>query len=292
MSIIPLSMDQQAQISSLCNGLQIPLSEYNFANLYLFRDIHQYRLLSLPTSQTAAPLGDLAVVGVSYDHRTFLMPLFHPQDWNFCINEARKLKVDTLYPIPEIWFDEVRLQGGSLSCRDMDSDYLYLTSSIQEYRGRHFDGHRNAIRQLRDDHDITVARLSVETQSAALRVIDEWAEDHKTKAQQYEAGVCREAVLMAEVLQLEGWFFEVDGYPRGLLIGSPLTHNTYCFHFEKSHRSFRGLPAFMFQTVAKRLDPKYLYLNWEQDLGDTGLRQAKESYRPARKEIKGRVTCR
>jgi hypothetical protein len=284
MSPNPLSIDHQARFSSLCSNLQIPLSEYNFANLYLFRAVHQYHVLALNSTTPA-------IVGASYDHQTFLMPIFHPQEWAAWVREAQKLKVDFIYPIPEIWFDEIRLQGYPVSFQDGDSDYLYESSSIKEYRGRHFDGQRNAIRQLLSDHEITVERLNSSTVSAASCVINDWAEEDPTPQRLYEAQVCLEAAHLVDVLQLEGWIFRVDGQPKGLLIGSPLTHDTYCFHFEKAHRSFRGLPAYMFQTVARELDPKYHYLNWEQDLGDAGLRQAKESYRPLRKELKGRLAC-
>ena len=282
MSPIPLSLEHNARISNLCSALQIPLSEYNFANLYLFRTIHQYQLLSLSRE-------NLAIVGVSYNHKTFLMPLFRPHDWSACVREAQQLKVDFIFPIPEMWFDEVRLQGHFLSFQDMDSDYVYEAESIKQYKGRHFDGQRNAIRRLRADHDLTVVKLHAATRTTALRVIDEWEKEHTTEPQHYEARACREAIQMAEALQLEGWIFMVDGYPRSLLIGAPLTHDTYCFHFEKSCLSFRGLPAYMFQTIAQELDSKYLYLNWEQDLGDRGLMQAKASYRPLRKALKGRL---
>lgn len=278
----PLSLDHKAQISSLCTSLQIPLSEYNFANLYLFRTIHQYQVITLNAAT-------IALVGVSYDHKTFLMPLFHPREWTSCVHDAKKLHVDFLYPIPEIWFDEIRLQGYQVLFQNMDSDYIYESSSIQELRGRHFDGQRNAIRQLCANHDIAVKRLTSDTIPAASRVINEWSEEHTSERQKYEAQVCHEAIQLAEALQLEGWIFEVDGNPRGLLIGSPLTHDTYCFHFEKTNLSFRGLAAYMFQTVARELDSRYLYLNWEQDLGDAGLAQAKESYRPIRKAPKGRA---
>ena len=282
MPLIPLSLAHKAQISSLCRTLQIPLSEYNFANLYLFRTIHQYQVIALHSAT-------LAIVGVSYDHQRFLMPLFHPHEWASCVNEAKKLQVDFLYPIPEVWFDEIQLQGYPILFQNMDSDYLYEASSIKEFRGRHFDGQRNAIRHLCAHHDIAVRRLTSDTKPAASRVINEWAKEHTTELQQYEARVCHEAIQLAEALELEGWIFEVDEHPKGLLIGAPLTHDTYCFHFEKTNPAFRGLPAYMFQTVARGLDPKYLYLNWEQDLGDTGLARSKESYRPIRKAVKGRV---
>ena len=272
--VIPLTIAHKAQISSLCGELQVPLSEYNFANLYLFRSVHQYRVVTLKEG--------LAIAGVSYDKKPFVMPLFHPKNWVSLLEETKA----PLYPVCENWFDEVQ-QKCALTTSDADSDYIYDSLSIREYRGRHFDGQRNAIRRLLDDHEITVHPLSASTQATALRVVSEWAEENSTTEQQYEASVCKEAVLLAPELQLEGWVFEVDGHPAGLLIGSSLTTDMYCFHFEKSLRRFRGLSAYIFQTGAQKIDPKYRYVNWEQDLGDKGLRQAKESYQPIGKAKKG-----
>ena len=43
------------------------LSEYSFANLYLFRDKHDYQLID--------DSGSLFLSGAAYDGKTFLMPL-------------------------------------------------------------------------------------------------------------------------------------------------------------------------------------------------------------------------
>jgi hypothetical protein len=52
--------------------------------------------------------------------------------------------------------------------------------------------------------------------------------------------------------------------------------------FEKAvlDEEFRGIYQFINQAFASLLPEKYETINREQDLGDPGLRQAKESYRP------------
>ena len=143
----PLSIDHKEQISSLCTDLQIPLAEYTFANLYLFRTLQEFQVLALSEG--------LAVAGITYERRPFVLPLFHPKNWPSVIAEAHK----PLFPIPEMWFDEARQQC-IVDVNERDSDYIYETSSIQEYRGRHFDGHRNALRSLLDDHEVSARPLS------------------------------------------------------------------------------------------------------------------------------------
>ena len=277
--VTPISMAHKEQISSLCNGLQLPLSEYSFANLYLFRAIQKFHVVTLKEG--------LAIAGISFKRKPFILPLFHPKDWRSVLDEAKL----PIYPIPEMWFDEAR-QTCAIVTDDGDSDYIYETDSIQKYRGRRFDGHRNAIRRLLDDHEITVHSLGPDTQKRALEVIDAWAREHTKSMQQDDAAVCKEAVLMAQKLQLDGWVFDVDGRPAGLLMGTPLTADMYCVMFKKSFPQVKGLSPYMFQTLALAVDPKFRYLNMEQDLGEEGLRKSKESFRPIRKAKKGRVAAK
>ncbi len=70
-----LSLNHQRIVQDACDRLCLPLSEYNFANLYLFRKTHQYRFVELGPERQA-------IKGISYRKQTFLMPLFHPNDWN------------------------------------------------------------------------------------------------------------------------------------------------------------------------------------------------------------------
>ena len=62
-----------------------------------------------------------------------------------------------------------------------------------------------------------------------------------------------------------------------------LTHNDYAIiHFDKSDIAFVGISSYMRQVSAKILNEKgYTHINFEQDLGIIGLREAKQQLRPA-----------
>ena len=275
----PISMAHKEEISSLCRELQIPLSEYGFATLYLFRSVQQF--------QVAALKEGMAIAGITLtDHKPFMLPLFRPKDWRMTLEEAQR----PLFPILEEWVDEAR-QTCAIAVNDADSDYIYETASIQDYRGRHFDGHRNAIHRLLDDHEVVVRALGPDTQQSALEVVDAWARGHTAQMQQDDAAVCKEAIALAAELHLDGWVFEVDGRSTGVLLGTPLTADMYCVMFKKASLQLKGLSPYMFQALARAIDPKYRYLNMEQDLGQEGLRRSKESFRPIKKAKKGTITA-
>ncbi len=93
----------------------------------------------------------------------------------------------------------------------------------------------------------------------------------------------REALEHMEYLQLCGGIFYVDDEPVAYTLGEELARGKmFVIHFEKAvlRKEYKGVYQYVNQAFAALLPEKYELINREQDLGDPGLRQAKESYRP------------
>ena len=92
-----------------------------------------------------------------------------------------------------------------------------------------------------------------------------------------------EALNHMDELQLCGGIYYVDSQPVAYTLGEELAlGRTFVIHFEKAVDAdrYKGLYQFINQAFAAILPDKYDTINREQDLGDPGLRQAKESYNP------------
>jgi hypothetical protein len=63
-------------------------------------------------------------------------------------------------------------------------------------------------------------------------------------------------------------------------LGEPLNSETVVIHIEKANPAFEGLYPLINQAFLENEWSAYLYVNREQDLGEEGLRKAKESYFP------------
>lgn len=280
MNIAPLSLDHQDIVSERCRELSLPLSEYNFPNLYLFRKTHDYCFCEISA-------GLEAIIGTSYHGHRFLMPLQHPKNWGRILSAARESHIDYIYPVSEGWWKEVERSGLSLNSSDESCDYLYDADLIRTYRGRHYDGHRNLVRNLFSNHTVRSELLTQSNEQDAVHVITAWAE--RKNGSRLEVEACQEAVRMMSVLKLQGWIHYVDEVPSGMLIGSHLNHDTYLIHFVKEFPVYRGLYQFMFQYCAKEISFQFTRLNFEQDLGIASLRQSKLSYHPIALLKKGRL---
>jgi hypothetical protein len=93
----------------------------------------------------------------------------------------------------------------------------------------------------------------------------------------------KEAIENMEVLQLCGGIFYVDDEPVAYTLGEELAQGrVFVIHFEKAvlRKEHAGVYQYVNQAFAAVLPDKYKLINREQDLGDPGLPQAKESYRP------------
>jgi len=274
-----IEIDDQVAIQKACDLLALPLSEYNFSNLYLFRKAHNYKLHEIGS--------DLSVVGTSYDKQTFLMPLFHPKNWKEFFSSAKKLGADYLFPISEQWWPEIEQEGLSIMVKEDESDYLYETEAIRMCKGRHLSNHRNIVRQFLSTYDVSCTRYRPELLKDVLTIIHNWADEKETPA---DIDPFIEGLQCAEKLLIKGWVFYADSQPVGCLFGQPLSKDIYLYHFSKALSHYWGLAQYMRQRTAE--DISFTYLNWEQDLGILGLRQFKRSYRPIQMLQKGRASLK
>ncbi len=277
-----VQIEHRAIIDRLCNALNVPISEYCFSNTYLFRNIHEYEFHDLGD-------GQYALTGLSYRRDRFFMPLYHPADWNSCVDLAKEHASLYIYPVFEEWWPECR--GFEITTLEEDSDYVVETEKIRSYKGRHFDGHRYNVRKLLESTTVEARPLEGDSIQDARMVVNEWKQAQEGGEEFSDVGPCLEALDCMELLDLMGYTFYVDGHPCGMIIGQALREDMFVFHFAKAVSASLGFYQYMYQYFAQNIPERYTFLNWEQDLGLLGLRKAKNSFHPSKMIRKGRVVC-
>jgi len=246
------------------------ISEFTFANLYLFRKRHHYSITRLHN-------GLLVILGSDLGRKFFMLPfglperetlvqLFAEHGLMKCVSEPQALQLQSM---------------GFATTEDRDNfDYLYSRQELAELKGRKFHKKRNLIKAFVNNHEYLAQPLLEEHIADALHILEQWrtvntGEDDKD----YTAA--REALEKSWELQLCGGIYFVDERPVAYSLGEELADGTsFVIHFEKAVPGYKGLYQFINQTFAAILPGFYLTINREQDLGDPGLRQAKHSYKP------------
>jgi hypothetical protein len=263
------------------------ISEFTFAGLYLFRSRYQYRVSrapggggkNLPLISGFQPEDSHGGSRIRGGERFFLSPCGVPD---------REI-VEDLLRSHRYWknIGESALAGaretleaaGALITEDRDNfDYLYQRTDLAELPGKKYHKKRNLVNQFLSSYDHQEWPLTADLVPLALEVLDRWKEE---KGEEGDYRSAREALEQFRELGMEGALYFIGGKPAGWCLGEGLAGGTmFAVHFEKAAGGYKGMYQYMNQAFAAMLPPRYARINREQDLGDLGLRQAKETYRP------------
>ena len=270
-----ITLNDQTLLRPLLKTLQIQLSEYSFANLFLFRKKHSYQIITIDN--------ETYVQGVTYDGLTTLMPTTLPK-----LEKTQKLVEagQTFFPIPEEWKHRFP-QNSHFTNQQADNDYLFKRENIATYPGRALSGKRNLVNQFEREYRADMVQLGLDTKKDAIAVLDQWGNHAMNPNHDHEE--CKEALDNLEELSLTGSIYYVDGKPIAFILGEALTDDTYILHFVKGLTDYKGVYPYIYQQFARKLPEHFHWLNFEQDLGLPNLRQAKHSFAPDHYGLKFRV---
>ena len=278
----PLALADKQFLDAVFARLQPRVSELTFANLYLFRTPHAYRLTMV---------GDAVVVlGQGYDGAPYFLPPL-----SGAVTDAARTLLDagmTLYGADE-QFVERHLAGGYRIEEDRDSfDYLYLRQELAELPGNRLHKKKNRISYFAARHRYVVELYREGHREGCLDLLQEW---HRVRAAvgsssvDPETAATEEALALAGPLGLEGVVVLVEGRVVAFALGERLNRETAVCHFEKWDPFMEGVAQLVDREFNRLLFADCIWTNREQDLGVPGLRDAKLSYHPLELVRKFRV---
>ncbi len=258
------------------------LSEYTFANLYLFRKVHSYRY---------HPGEYPAVSGITYDGKRHLLPLFDAADVGVRALVEMLSDYDCYFPISG---EKVSGFDGNVFGYDAtadDADYVYPVRNFLELDGGEMRQKRADLHSLLASVRVENRRFAPDLLDDALCVLRQWIVDKNVGPGGADEMPCREALEFAKDLGFEGVVYYVNGDPVGFIIAECLVPGVYAIRFAKGVLARRGIYPYMFRHCCTAL-PEVKFFNFEQDLGIGNLRRTKRSYRPEMLLEKFRISVR
>jgi uncharacterized protein len=275
-----LGLQHKDVLTPLLKEAQAGLSEYTFANLYLFRGNHDYEVIKDRI---------IFIKGKSYDHQTYLMPTVDLRTVDLGPFKELLASVDFLFPIPEPWLTAFPSGQFEIAFNEGDADYVFTVEKMSTYKGRNLHKKRNLLAQFLKLYPHDALPLTQERLDQARFILDDWQATSEMNAADTDYAACREALDRYDELVLCGGIYYAEGEPAGFVLGEEVSDETFVLHFAKARTRFKGIYQFMFNNFAKILPPKYKYLNLEQDLDKENLRVFKASYVPDMMMRKARV---
>jgi uncharacterized protein len=252
--------------------MNLQISDYTFANVYLFRKISHYEFLTRDCGSFIA--------GQNKQMQRYIMPLTDPRGCDVKTFNEILTGRDFFFPVPQEWLSYFPEDKFLISYDDSESDYIYLTENMAGFKGKQYVRHRNHLNQLLSLYVPEDKPLSIKNSPDAMSILQEWQSNSRTTADKTDFDQCSEALKCFAELALWGTIYYIDAKPAGFIIGEALNKDTFCLHYAKASTKYNGIYEFMFNDTAKKLLSQYKYLNLEEDMGNKNLRRTKSSYGP------------
>ncbi len=281
----PLNLEHAGILKEKLKPVGNGLSEYCFANLFLFRRVHEYAVLL----DNRTPLG---VRGKTYDGTAFFMPLFDLTR----MDEADLVRLidafGCLYPVGREDFDQLDPGRFRADHNPDDADYIFAADKLQTYSGRKLAPKRNLMKQFMAAHRVSSRPYHSDLKQDAETVLEQWQLENGNPRKTTDYYSVREALALSRELDLFGYIYYADEAPAGFLLAGENVPGMCTVHFAKGGRRFKGIFPYMFNHFANAMADRFVFYNFEQDLGKANFRKNKQSYSPDRLLTKYRVRLR
>ena len=170
------------------------------------------------------------------------------------------------------------------SVRD-SADYVYETEQLAQLHGKKLQSKRNHCNRFEQDHpDFKTEIVTPENLQRCRDMVSKWYEVHEWNEQiEQEKTAIARAFDHFEASHMDGLMLIDAGEVIAFSMGARMNELYYDVCFEKAYSAINGAYAMINREFSRMIAQKYpelQFLNREDDMGEPGLRKAKESYQP------------
>ena len=277
--------------------------DLSFANLISWKYLYNTQF---------AIVNDYLVFRFHYNHHlAYMMPVAKPQpqeDGTFKVQPCDECSIEVIKAIrddsiamghPFLMMGVCNYMRDLIEQRFPDTfdikpnrdfaDYIYTREKLMNLSGKKLQSKRNHINKFKSLYpNYEYRALTPDLIPQCLALEKQWRKVSKddTDETDLDEGLSEELRSMTRAfnrwdrLGLIGGTIWVDNKLVAFTFGCPINQTTFDVCVEKADVNYEGAFTIINQEFVKHLPEKYFYINREEDMGDEGLRRAKESYKP------------
>ncbi len=287
-----LTFDHTEELKPYLSRNRHEISEFSMASLYPFTRKREYRISRYTDAK--GETGYLLIGKDKSGERETLFAMFpsgYPgRDLLMAISSSVQ-EVNTIAEeLREEWEEGMKRDNLTFALEeDRDNaDYLYDRQSLVDLSGQVLHKKMAHVNRFIKEHpERIILPTTIAPEKDMIEVLDRWAEG-KDAVEDYQATLL--AIEFREALDLTGYVLYSKDSPIAFTLGEFSSSDTYIVHVEKAITSYRGVYQYINRACVSLLPEEITTVNREQDLGITGLRQAKMTYQPKRLLMKYRIT--
>lgn len=271
-----LTIEDKEIIDNFTKG-KFKTCDYNFTNLFLWsqgEDIHykiendvlimhgtfvgdEYCFMPIPKNESA--------IGIMKDIIKDLLQ-----------NKKR------IVLVPEEWKE--KLEDTFILEERRDSyDYVYSIESLAYLKGRKYAKKKNRVHNFMKSFNYTYEPVTSENVEEVIDFQINWCHDKECEIipvlRNENMGILN-LLHNFNILKIKGGILKVDGKIVAYTLGEAINDEYVVIHIEKGLNNYIGSYQMINMTFLEKEFTDYKYVNREDDFGDEGLREAKESYHP------------
>ena len=165
-------------------------------------------------------------------------------------------------------------------------EYIYSGKDLATLPGSRLSLRRRQCRLFdrRFGHRTSVEEIHPDTLDEVLDFQRRWMTERTSGKENpglwEEDTAIRRELEAFDALGLSGILLRIDGNIAGYSFGVPLSEDCFDILCEKADRSVPYIYMALKREFPRRNDARFRYYNWEEDVGDPGLRTMKLRYRP------------
>lgn len=274
-------MDDKGLVSELLARYPSPISERTFGAMYIWRMYGR-------RSEISASDGHLIISWYKPRFGRLMLPPVGPDAAGTIQRLASREEFVSsgfrgVYGLVEPEVTRLRAMGlAPVALRD-EFDYVYRTVDLIDLQGPKYHTQRKELAKATSAHEITYEPMTEEHRDACLQLQEVWCDmKHCTldPLSTAEDLALKDALDSLSSIGFFGGVAMIDGKIQALTLGERLDLTTAVVHFEKANPAIRGLYQFINQKFCENALIGFEFVNREQDVGEPGLRRAKEGYHP------------
>jgi hypothetical protein len=188
-----------------------------------------------------------------------------------------------VFGIVEPLATDLKTEGFTVQSLRDEWDYVYRTDDLANLEGPKYHTQRKEMKKATSEYELVFEPMTEEYRQACLELEETWCDLKHCTLDKFSAAEDRaltEAITNLGEIGFFGGVVLLKGKVQALTIGERLNASTAAVHFEKANPSIRGLYQVINQRFCEVSLKGFEFVNREQDVGEPGLRRAKEGYHP------------
>lgn len=271
----PLRKEMKSLFDEMFLKMQPQISEFTFTNLYCWRNAYGFSVSMLD--------GFIILRSNAKRAYSFFLPA-GSLDSRPIIEKILKDSKATFIRLPEKIIDSFKDDiSFSVSFDRDNSDYLYKKTDLTLLKGQKYDGKRNLIKKFKSNYKYDYVKLNASNAGECFGFEERWCvvkDCNSVESLDKERSAIKEMINSFTDFNLSGAAIKVNGAICAIAIGEKLNADTFVIHVLKADYNLPGLYQVINNEFIMNEAGNFEYVNFEQDLGVEGLRNAKLSYHP------------